>query len=1036
MKTPNRINPIRNSLKHLALVGSTARIAGSLAALALAPAHAAVISGGDFQLYQPGSTTVTAELTGGYVPWSGVIPPTNLTVGGGSANYSDSTTGATVDLLGWSKIQGSADLLYNGPGGSMALNCFAAWGGDTRVETTGSLHTIAAGETIIISVDVSGGGGPMTGPLAFHLYANGSLLTPSSSVNVSGTANQTISRTYGPADLLAHVGQPTKIVLGVEDANDEGGRVIFDNVTLATSVPDITAPTLISFEDNKGGGPVVTNEPVTYTVTFSEPMSALTVDAADFANTGATAMTVNSVTPTANPAVFSVVVTPTEAGTLQLQVAAGATLKDLEGNALDPGSAIPDDSSLVVTDDPFAPTLTSIGDNVGGGPIVGGQTVIYTVTFNEGMNASTVGIDDFDNAGSPSAIINSVAPTGNPAVFTVSVTSAEGIGTLQLRILADAVLTDIAGNAMVALPALDDNPIITTLPPTYRWQGMDGADWSVAGNWNNTVPGATHTAILSDNASAGATLNLDTDVMIAGLTFNNEVVNQTIASTSGKTLTLASGGKVTVDAGSHSISANVNSPGTVMSSGPGALTLSGTANSVAGSFLVDGGSLTIPGGATLAVSGQQFTVRNGSTMEVSGTVNSTTWSTIGMDALGATESTMILKDSGQFNNINGFLTVGDTNANDGRLIIQDSAQVNSSLMILGQYGGAPKGYVIQNSGAVNLTNANGQLWYACAALQIGSGAALVGWTNGQGEYHLNGGMLTAHSIGGGGVASSGTGKLCFNGGTLKPTVSDDAVAAKLSGIGQTVFMQNLTQVVVEQNGAIIDTADGLSISIDQTLLPGTGTGGLTKQGLGTLKLLQASTYTGPTKVLAGTLACATAASVAPTALEIDAAAKLDLQYAGNQAVPSLKVGADVKDPGVYGSSASPAPLANQDDVHFAGTGTVTVGAGYTAWANANNATGQTPDQDHDNDSVDNGLEYFMGQTGSSFTAMPGLDGTNTITWPMVAGYAGTYEVQTSPDLATWTNVTPRPTPAGGNLSYLLPTGMGKQFVRLLVTPTP
>jgi hypothetical protein len=85
--------------------------------------------------------------------------------------------------------------------------------------------------------------------------------------------------------------------------------------------------------------------------------------------------------------------------------------------------------------------------------------------------------------------------------------------------------------------------------------------------------------------------------------------------------------------------------------------------------------------------------------------------------------------------------------------------------------------------------------------------------------------------------------------------------------------------------------------------------------------------------------------------------------------------------------------------------------------------------------VENGIEYFMGQTGSSYTTMPGLDGTNTITWPMVPGYDGTYEVQTSPDLGTWTNVEPRPTPAGGNLSYVLPAGLGKQFVRLLVTPT-
>ena len=62
-------------------------------------------------------------------------------------------------------------------------------------------------------------------------------------------------------------------------------------------------------------------------------------------------------------------------------------------------------------------------------------------------------------------------------------------------------------------------------------------------------------------------------------------------------------------------------------------------------------------------------------------------------------------------------------------------------------------------------------------------------------------------------------------------------------------------------------------------------------------------------------------------------------------------------------------------------------SGFNAWANANDAAGQTADQDHDNDGAENGIEYFMGETGSSFTAMPGLDGTNTVTWPMDAAYS-------------------------------------------------
>jgi len=74
--------------------------------------------------------------------------------------------------------------------------------------------------------------------------------------------------------------------------------------------------------------------------------------------------------------------------------------------------------------------------------------------------------------------------------------------------------------------------------------------------------------------------------------------------------------------------------------------------------------------------------------------------------------------------------------------------------------------------------------------------------------------------------NGGSSKFYFNGGILKPTVSDGAIALALAGMAapaQTLFMQYLTQVVVEQNGAIIDTA-GQSISIAQSLSPGTGTG--------------------------------------------------------------------------------------------------------------------------------------------------------------------------------------------------------------------
>jgi autotransporter-associated beta strand protein len=116
-----------------------------------------------------------------------------------------------------------------------------------------------------------------------------------------------------------------------------------------------------------------------------------------------------------------------------------------------------------------------------------------------------------------------------------------------------------------------------------------------------------------------------------------------------------------------------------------------------------------------------------------------------------------------------------------------------------------------------------------------------------------------------------------------------------------------------------------------------------------------------------------------------------------------------------------------------GLNTAYVASGYGTWATAN-AGGQSANQDYNNDGVQNGIAYFMGATGTATN--PGLDAANKVTWPMSATFSGTYEVQTSPNLGTWTNVIPRPLPAGGNLTYTLPPGLGTQFVRLLVTPTP
>lgn len=108
--------------------------------------------------------------------------------------------------------------------------------------------------------------------------------------------------------------------------------------------------------------------------------------------------------------------------------------------------------------------------------------------------------------------------------------------------------------------------------------------------------------------------------------------------------------------------------------------------------------------------------------------------------------------------------------------------------------------------------------------------------------------------------------------------------------------------------------------------------------------------------------------------------------------------------------------------------------GFSGWAVAN-AGGQGAAQDFDGDGVANGVEYFMGQTGSSFTVNPQPVG-GVITWPHSASaYGATFKVWISDNLSTWMNKTTDAVDANGVVTYILPGGEPKVFVRLeVVTP--
>lgn len=185
-----------------------------------------------------------------------------------------------------------------------------------------------------------------------------------------------------------------------------------------------------------------------------------------------------------------------------------------------------------------------------------------------------------------------------------------------------------------------------------------------------------------------------------------------------------------------------------------------------------------------------------------------------------------------------------------------------------------------------------------------------------GVINLNGGTLTTGSIrkGSSSLAASTTDIVIHaNGGTVK---------ALAHGNNADFFLG--THVDLAAGGLKFDTNENY-VTISNPL---SGSGGLTKQGSGNLILTSnALTYTGDTVISEGSLVLmnGTLPDTANVSIAGGDVAKLDLSHGLEDGIGSLTLNGVVKPNGVYGSSFSSAPLENQDDTYFSGSGTVRVG---------------------------------------------------------------------------------------------------------------
>jgi autotransporter-associated beta strand protein len=506
---------------------------------------------------------------------------------------------------------------------------------------------------------------------------------------------------------------------------------------------------------------------------------------------------------------------------------------------------------------------------------------------------------------------------------------------------------DGATNAAEFLAGTD--PKSNTSVPTFVWTQTSSGTWSDAANWSPAAAPASNaltkleflTAItpggnVTSQHDLGASFTLQRLALNGTGPGTTTLTGGTISFATGGILDLGNGGILydlatpleltapTTVQGSPTaetrISGGLGGSGSLTKSSSGILEISGTHHLTA-AINVHAGTLRVTGPGT---SSGPIVARGGTlTVSENGSIAPTTGAAL---TLGGTAPGILNYDSSALSRF-GAVIVG--NGNDGAGICtlnQSAGTLNaSSLTLNSSFTGGGSGDVnlsgglLAVSGAVTLSNqvAGDNIWSTLTVSGSGSltaagglrltGAPAAGRNaagrvtqNGgtvtvsgglnmarstatntsarRGEYHLNGGTLHANQI----TQDAGTetfGTFNFNGGTLRPTTNS------------TTFMQGLTRANVRNNGALIDTG-GFDITIAQALLrsnianDAATDGGLTKSGAGTLTLTAASTYNGPTRITAGTLAHGPSASLATSSITIHPQAVFDVSALPNFALPA------------------------------------------------------------------------------------------------------------------------------------------------------
>lgn len=513
------------------------------------------------------------------------------------------------------------------------------------------------------------------------------------------------------------------------------------------------------------------------------------------------------------------------------------------------------------------------------------------------------------------------------------------------------------------------------LPNLFTWATAASGNWSDASKWTNeAVPtivvapqaGGRPTYTLNFNATGTytATHNLNAGFLLNQLNFGGAVTlagsNSLALTNNGATLPQInqnSGSGVTIGTplslaanvtlggsgnGNVAISGGISSTGSLTKTSSGTLTLSG-ASAYSGGTTVSNGTLTLGTSANNLLGTGAVIVNSPATLSLNGNNNLTNAFTLN----GA-----IVTNGNSFSaNLNGLVTLAATSTFDlattGNMSIGGNMSGAGGLTKKGT-GFGPlvltgantfTGAVAVQAGTLSVDSLN-RVSGGTATSNLGApsdgtaGTISLGATTTVGTLLYSGSGETTDRV----IKLAGTtgGATLSQGGTSNGITTTRGTSGLLKftadvaapGTVGTDNRKTLTLTHVESSATGTHPGSGeISGSIGDSVLGTVGqlATSITKSGSGTWTLSGSNTYSGATRVQAGTLAITRSDALGGGSLDISTGAKIQLNYIGTRQISALTFNAGAAQAnGSYGSSSSIA--TNKDDTRFSGPGTVTVGA--------------------------------------------------------------------------------------------------------------